>query len=158
MALSDESFITALQQEFGYRLGRFEKIATRYTFPLKMIRAKENLKQGVLLLGNAAHTLHPIAAQGFNLALHEVMMLSKAINSKRLSGDPISVQDLSSALCDSNSQRSFSLFVSNRLAQLSKYPSPLLNICLPFGMVGLDNIKPVKESFINKMIGKGLYL
>src|SRR3990167_5701601 len=153
MALSDEAFVALLQKEFGYRLGRFEKIAKRYVFPLKMVQAKENIRQGVLLLGNAAHALHPIAAQGFNLALYEVAILSDAIRSKVIAGQLFSQIDLEKAMHYTHRQRSFSIFTSHQLAQLSKYHSPLLNMCLSLGMVGLDNIKPMKEFFINKMIG-----
>ena len=71
-----------MQQEFGYRLGRLLSIAKRHSFPLRMVCAEKYNKEGVLLLGNASHTLHPIAAQGFNLALYEVAVLYDAFSCK----------------------------------------------------------------------------
>jgi len=75
MQLDDTALLNKLQQQFGYRLGRFEKLGERSTYPIKMIIATEQTQPGFLLLGNAAHNISPIAAQGFNLALQDIYCL-----------------------------------------------------------------------------------
>ena len=82
MAMTEFEFLQTLQHEFGYRLGRLQQIAARHVFPLRMLRAEKAVEQNVLLLGNALHTLHPIAAQGFNLALYEVAALADGIKNR----------------------------------------------------------------------------
>lgn len=80
ISLSDTDFLAQVQEVFGYRLGRFQSVTKRYTFPLKMLFAPEQVREGLVLLGNAAHTIHPIAAQGFNLGLSDVAALAEIIN------------------------------------------------------------------------------
>lgn len=75
MGLSDAQFLVRLQALFGYRLGRFMGVSRRMTYPLHMLKAKQQIRPGCLLIGNAAHTLHPIAAQGLNLGLRDVSTL-----------------------------------------------------------------------------------
>jgi 2-octaprenyl-6-methoxyphenol hydroxylase len=77
--LTEEVFLQKLQKTFGYRLGKLTQVSTRHTYPLKLMLAKKNHQGRVLLLGNAAHTLHPIAGQGFNLGLRDVAALSELI-------------------------------------------------------------------------------
>ncbi|NKB46834.1 MAG: 2-octaprenyl-6-methoxyphenyl hydroxylase [Legionellales bacterium] len=77
--LPDRLFLTELQKKFGYRLGKFTQVSPRHNYPLMLTVAEKNYQGRVLLLGNAAHTLHPIAGQGFNLGLRDVAALSELI-------------------------------------------------------------------------------
>jgi 2-octaprenyl-6-methoxyphenol hydroxylase len=72
---SDSEFLDALQACFGYRLGRLQQVGKRQAYPLKLSVAREFVRPRVALIGNAAHTLHPVAGQGFNLALRDVAQL-----------------------------------------------------------------------------------
>ncbi|MEH6627466.1 MAG: 2-octaprenyl-6-methoxyphenyl hydroxylase [Motiliproteus sp.] len=76
---NDQQFIDHLQQQFGYRAGAFTQVGERHSYPLKLSRVKEQVRQGVVVLGNAAHTLHPIAGQGFNLALRGTLALAESL-------------------------------------------------------------------------------
>lgn len=76
---SDAAFKNALQKVFGYRLGRFERLGERQTYPLVASSARPIVGQRLLLIGNAANTLHPVAGQGFNLALRDVSILAEII-------------------------------------------------------------------------------
>lgn len=76
MSLTNEQYLVMLQQQFGYRLGIFGSMDERYEYPLKTVRAANLYDDKVVLIGNAANTLHPIAAQGFNLGLRDAMTLS----------------------------------------------------------------------------------
>jgi len=79
LALSEQDFLTTLQQRFGYRLGKFVRVGQRNSYPLKLIHSDQPVQQRVVLIGNAAHSLHPIAGQGFNLGLRDVAALADVL-------------------------------------------------------------------------------
>lgn len=79
MQLSDEAFTSELQQAFGHRLGRFSRVGRRAAYPLALSKASRLVAGRCVLIGNAAHGLHPVAAQGFNLGLRDVAALSDCI-------------------------------------------------------------------------------
>jgi len=72
LGLSDDEFLARLQQRFGDRLGRFRRVGERLVYPLARNRVDLQFRERVVLIGNAAHTVHPVAAQGFNLGLRDV--------------------------------------------------------------------------------------
>jgi len=84
MQLDDQQFAESLQQSFGFRLGFIERVGQRYSFPLHRTEALELVKNRCLLIGNAANTLHPVAGQGFNLALRDVASLSHLLESQAI--------------------------------------------------------------------------
>lgn len=77
--MSDEQLLKELHNIFGYRLGNFTWLGKRQTYPLKFYRNTESVKQGVFFVGNSSQTLHPIAAQGFNLGLRDVATLAELL-------------------------------------------------------------------------------
>ncbi len=79
MAMDDKTFIDAFQELFGYRLGKLEKVGARHAYPLRLVHAREQVRPRLALIGNAAHSLHPIAGQGFNLGLRDVATLAEVI-------------------------------------------------------------------------------
>ena len=79
LALDDESFLAELQQEFGNRLGTFSRVGKRASYPLVLSKALRLTAQRAVLVGNAAHGLHPAAAQGFNLGLRDAAALCDCI-------------------------------------------------------------------------------
>lgn len=78
-ALDDDAFLQHLQQRFGYRLGQFKKVGVRKIYPLFLQSASQIVHGRVAIIGNAAHSVHPVAGQGFNLALRDVALLSEFI-------------------------------------------------------------------------------
>jgi len=79
MSCDESTFLRELQRDFGYRLGRFVKVGQRVSYPVQQVIAKTTVLPGVVLVGNAAQTLHPIAGQGFNLGLRDVASLVQVI-------------------------------------------------------------------------------
>jgi len=87
--LDDESFLKALGEAFGYRLGRFTKVGERSAFPLKLTTANELIAPRVAIVGNAAHALHPVAGQGLNLALRDIADLAEQVSQALENGQDI---------------------------------------------------------------------
>ena len=77
--LNDKDFLHMLQNAFGYRLGRLVKVGQRFSYPLQQIVMPQQVKWPFVFVGNAAHTLHPVAGQGFNLGLRDVAALAQCI-------------------------------------------------------------------------------
>lgn len=78
-ALGDPMFLKALQQAFGYKLGRFVKVGKRHIYPLRQAIMPQQTAWPLVFVGNAAHNLHPVAGQGFNLGLRDVAALAQCI-------------------------------------------------------------------------------
>jgi len=89
MELSDEEFLSRLQSAFGSRLGTFTQLGQRHCYPLKLVKAKSQVKRRLALIGNAAHTLHPIAGQGFNLGMRDVAALAQIVVDEKKAGSDI---------------------------------------------------------------------
>jgi 2-octaprenyl-6-methoxyphenol hydroxylase len=76
LALDDVGFLNVLQQEFGYRLGRLQALGPRMSYPLCEVVSDRVFVDKTVFVGNAMQSLHPIAAQGFNLALRNAALLT----------------------------------------------------------------------------------
>ncbi|MDX3774454.1 2-octaprenyl-6-methoxyphenyl hydroxylase [Chromatiaceae bacterium AAb-1] len=75
MQLSESAFLSEVQQAFGYRAGIFTKAGQRASYPLSLRRAEQIVKHRITLMGNSLHNVHPIAGQGFNLAIRDIAQL-----------------------------------------------------------------------------------
>jgi 2-octaprenyl-6-methoxyphenol hydroxylase len=79
MDLSDAAFLAAFQHQFGYRAGRFSDIGKRANYPLSLYYVQPTVHHRVVMVGNAAHQLHPVAGQGFNLAMRDISALAACL-------------------------------------------------------------------------------
>lgn len=147
MSLTDELFLKELQTCFGYRLGRFLHIEKRAVYPLQMIRLKQSLKQNVLLIGNAAHTIHPIAAQGLNLALYEVGFLATYLQNNN---GNLSFRHLPNDFL----QDTFSKNLSHQLTWIFSTDFFVFNIARQVGMLSVDVLPGLKKRFALRAMGK----
>ena len=85
MTLDDDEFLVELQKEFGYRLGAFSRVGKRASYPLILSKALRLTATRSVLVGNSAHGLHPVSAQGFNLGMRDVAALVDCIADARTS-------------------------------------------------------------------------
>lgn len=85
--LDDATFISLAEKRFGTQLGAFTKVGKRSAYPLKLVRSTEDIRERLVILGNAAHAIHPIGAQGFNLALRDAAVLAEVLADDE-HGDP----------------------------------------------------------------------
>ena len=91
--LDDAAFINEFQRAFGWRLGRVRAVGKRSQWPLGRLATAEQFRSGYLLVGNAAHTLHPVAGQGLNLTMREADMLAGSLADAISNGEPIGELD-----------------------------------------------------------------
>lgn len=94
LEMSDDDFLHAATRRFSRRLGRFLKLSTRRDYPLRLITVSDHIKGRALLLGNSAHTVHPNAAQGFNLGLRDVACLAECLINARQQQQDIGARSL----------------------------------------------------------------
>ncbi len=88
-ALDESDFTAQLQQRFGFRLGQIKKVGKRQIYPLFLQSATQMAQGRVAIIGNAAHSVHPVAGQGFNLALRDVALLAELIVDKQRRNEDI---------------------------------------------------------------------
>lgn len=79
MSLDENAFLQQLQQRFGWRLGKLQQCGKRFAYPLNLYRAAQHIQPRTALVGNAAQTLHPVAGQGFNLGIRDLMVLADVV-------------------------------------------------------------------------------
>lgn len=140
--MDEASFVAELQKTFGYRLGRLKGISERHVFPLHFYQVKNPVKDSVVLIGNAAHTLHPVAAQGLNLALYEINELTQLILKNAAAQQPL-LQGLAANLIQGRQKTN--LLFSHYLTPL--FASKFVGTAWlrQLGLVALDLCKPLKN-------------
>lgn len=87
--MNEAERLQQLQQAFGYRVGRFQAMSEPSFYPLTRVLAKEQVRQHVVVMGNAAHFLHPVAGQGFNLSVRDSLQLIAALRAALQAGQSI---------------------------------------------------------------------
>ena len=143
LTLSDSDFTKELQHWIGYRLGRLTRIGHRVAYPLEQIQACQPRLPHTLLIGNAAHTLHPVVGQGFNLGLGDVAALADILRRKKETLDM-------SEIIDAYQQRrkwrqnTMALF-THSLVECFCIPFSPLRWARNLGMIAVDRIYPLKQ-------------
>ena len=93
MALDDDAFKAALERAFESRLGKICEVDSRFVFPLRQRHAESYVQAGLALVGDAAHTIHPLAGQGVNLGMLDAAVLTEEL--QRAQQRELSAGDLS---------------------------------------------------------------
>lgn len=154
MAYDDEQFLTRLQQHVGHHVGRFIRTGTRHCYPLTLIRAHAHQQPRLALIGNAAHTLHPIAGQGFNLGLRDVAALAQTIC------DALQKQrDIGSARMlrqyeqwRQRDQRHVTALTDSLVRVFSNSVPPLV-VARNIGLLAVDCLPPLKKALMRQTMG-----
>jgi 2-octaprenyl-6-methoxyphenol hydroxylase len=156
LALSDADFLARLQGRFGHRLGWLIRPARRRAYPLKLLLTRETVQPRLVLIGNAAHTLHPVAGQGFNLGLRDVAALAEVLaDSAAQGGDPGSDPVLSAYRnWRGRDQREVAL-LTDGLARLFVNPWLPVRLARGAGLVGLDLVGPARRALARRLMGVG---
>lgn len=152
-ALADEDFLAELQDCFGYRLGAFKQVGTRHLYPLSLVQSSEQVRRNLVVLGNSAHSLHPIAGQGYNLSLRDAMALAE-----HLLASQAELGDLATLQAYQTSQQQDQDLVigfSDRSTRLFSNAQPLLVTGRNLGLLGLELCPPAKSFFTRYAMGLG---
>ncbi|MGO2132404.1 MAG: 2-octaprenyl-6-methoxyphenyl hydroxylase [Halomonas sp.] len=160
MALSDGDFLQQLQIAFGDRVGRFRRVGKRYAYPLSLITAEETARPGLAVLGNAAHALHPVAGQGFNLALRGVMDLVAALSDElektQELGQGARLGSLATLLdfeARRDADREGVIRFSDGLIRLFGVEHALLSHARAAGLVGFNLTGPLRHGLARRAMG-----
>lgn len=146
MSADDQSFLDQLQQRFGHRLGRFQQVGDRISYPLALTTSTEQVRRNLVVMGNAAHSLHPVAGQGFNLSLRDAATLATCLSevtSNQL-GDLETLQQYQHK--QSVDQRNTLIF-SDRLPKLFGLSSSVAALGRNSGLVAMDLIPALRGGF-----------
>jgi 2-octaprenyl-6-methoxyphenol hydroxylase len=149
LALDDRAFLDELQAAFGYRLGTFTQVGTRAAYPLVLSKAMRLTATRAVLVGNAAHGLHPVAAQGFNLGLRDVAALCDCIADFDLD-DPELLQRYAAWR---KSDQSKLLGFTDGLVRLFGHSSRPVRALRDIGMLGFDLVPGVRSLFAKHAMG-----
>lgn len=156
MELNDQDFLQALQQRFGYRLGQFTTLGKRDSYPLTLQRVKEQVRPGLVVVGNAAHTLHPVAGQGFNLALRGLMALAQTLNEAVAKGqNPGDFTLLQDYLSRQQLDQDKTIAFTDQLLKLFGSQRALLKKVRGRGLLVMEFFNPAKQLFARQAMGLG---
>jgi len=151
LKLLDHDFLAQLQERFGYRLGKLTQVGQRNSYPLRLMQADQPIQQRIVLIGNAAHSLHPIAGQGFNLGLRDVAALADVLaDNTEDCGDPRLLHDY-----DQWRQQDQDKVIENTsfLVSLFSNDNPILGHLRGAALTLMDLIPPAKQELAKQSMG-----
>ena len=156
LGLDDEAFLDELQEAFGYRLGRLSRVGKRAAYPLSLSKAFRLTAERSVLVGNSAHGLHPVAAQGFNLGMRDVAALCDCIADAR-GEDPsadLGHPDLLARYAQWRRDDQGKLVrLTDGIVRLFGSSNPSLKAARNIGMIGFDIVPGVRSLFAKHMMG-----
>ena len=151
---NDQHFLDALQQTYGDRAGKFEKTGKRFSYPLAQVLANKQAVGRVVLMGNAAHTIHPVAGQGFNLCLRDADVLVRFLMEQLAKSDDIGNPDnlLAYEQARLTDQQRVIKFCDSVVRGFSNQ-NPILKLLRNTGLIAFDVIPGVKPLVANYAMG-----
>jgi len=150
-SVNDADFLDVLQREFGYRLGKFDGVSKRVFVPLVRIEAVQQHAHRLLLMGNAMRLLHPIAGQGYNLAMRDVSELIAVLNNTAIDpGGPRLLQTYASSRVADHKRV---VRMTDLLARTFRGHASLPAHLRALGLLGLDRLPVLRNRFTRQSMG-----
>jgi 2-octaprenyl-6-methoxyphenol hydroxylase len=144
LALDDAGFLARLQQAFGWRAGRFERVGRRASYPLRLLRARQTVAPRCVLIGNAAQALHPIAGQGFNLGMRDAALLAETVLAHP---QDVGAAPVLEAFDDARAaDRRGIVGFTDSLVRLFADPNPAMGWARSAGLLAFDLLPPAKTA------------
>jgi len=158
MALNDADFLNELDKAFGFRLGKFTKVGKRSAYPLSLVTADKNTAYRTVIIGNASHTLHPVAGQGLNLALRDVAVLSDLLAGLLSASDASNkLKSIAELLVVYEELRADDLKntiqYTDSLVRLFSNDNALLGHARAGGLLAVDRISPMRKWISRQSMG-----
>lgn len=148
IAIDEVRFLQVLQKAFGYRLGRFVRVGKRVIFPLRQITMPKKIAWPIVFVGNAAHTLHPVAGQGFNLGLRDVATLAQCIAQQGLT--PAMLQNYQQMR--QHDEMAITR-LTNGLIEVFTSHVPGMALARNLGLIAVDNLSLLKHCLTHYTCG-----
>ena len=153
-ALDDEAFIAFVHERFGWRAGRFSRPGRRKPYPLARVLAERTTAPRSVLVGNAAQTVHPLGAQGFNLGLRDALVLAELLRAARATGADTGDATLLARYVERRAaDRAATTAFSHDLVRLTGSDFLPLRIARSLGLHALDRLAPLKRGFALRGMG-----
>lgn len=149
-AMDDERFIALAQERFGWRLGRLSRPGKRYPYAIHRVAAERLVGTRAVLVGNAAQTVHPIGAQGFNLGLRDALTLSELIAEAGDPGDAALLRRYAERRAE---DREGTMAMSHGLVRLACLQQPLLGPLRSLAMLACDRLPPLQDLLARRGMG-----
>ncbi len=154
LKLSDADFSLELERRFGAWLGDVRILGKRWSYPLRLLHAENYIKPRFALIGDAAHTIHPIAGQGLNLGLRDVAALGEVLaDAKRLGLDLGSTAVLERYQRWRRFDNMALAAVTDALNRLYSNDSAALALVRDLGMAAVNRMPPLKRFFMRHAMG-----
>ncbi|MCB1555386.1 MAG: 2-octaprenyl-6-methoxyphenyl hydroxylase [Xanthomonadales bacterium] len=148
--LDDHGYLAFLQRRFGYRAGRFERVGRRVRYPIRAVIADRLAGVRGVLVGNAAQTIHPIGAQGFNLGLRDALGLADALRGAEDAGDAVRLQRYAAARAE---DRRRTIELSDGLARLTAVEGPAAHLMRSLGLLGIGHLPGMRGPLVAGAMG-----
>jgi 2-octaprenyl-6-methoxyphenol hydroxylase len=153
-ALDDDAFIAFVHERFGYRAGRLSRPGKRKPYPLTRMLAARTTAARTVLVGNAAQTVHPIGAQGFNLGLRDALTLAELLREVCVTHtDPGAVALLARHVERRAGDRETTTSFSDDLVRAMGNAMLPMRVLRSLGFHALDRITPLKRRFALRGMG-----
>jgi 2-octaprenyl-6-methoxyphenol hydroxylase len=149
LALDEAAYLEQLSAHFAGRV-RFSAAEPRLRFPLGLRYRREPVGRRTVWLGNAAQTLHPVAGQGFNLALRDVWALAEGL--RRQPADPGNAAVLDAYRRSRSLDRHGTMGITDGLVRLFSNDHPLLRHARGAGLLALDVVPPLRHFLAKRMM------
>lgn len=155
LEMPDDEFIAEIQQAFGNRLGEFSRVGRRAAYPLALTRANGLTSRRSVVVGNAAHGLHPVAAQGFNLGMRDVAALCDCILDARARGidDPGSAAVLEEYAEWRGPDQRRVVHFTDSIVKLFGSSAPPVRLLRNMAMLGFDLVPGIRSVFAKYTMG-----
>ena len=152
-ALSPVDFAKELTAASDGKLGAIELVSERFTYPLTMRLAQDSVKERIVLIGDAAHTIHPLAGQGVNLGLLDAAALAQSLASLTSEQDLAEQKTLKAFARARKSDAVEMIAAMEAIKQTFSVQQNGFKLLRGIGMSLLDNIKPAKKVMIEQALG-----
>jgi len=152
---SDTDFIQHIQHTFGYRLGSCLRVGERHSYPLKMVFAREQVRSSIVLIGNAAHSLHPVAGQGFNLAIRDCAQLTAVLVQANQKGKDLGdISVLKRYLAAQENDQALTAGIGHGFVWIFSQHNKAVQLGRNLGLLAMELWPAARKEFFSQMMGR----